>query len=162
MKKLFLIRHAKSDWSNPFLNDFDRPLNKRGKNDALLMGEILKSKKIKADLVISSPALRAKNTAKVIAKKTNYKNAIFYDESIYESSLIELENIIYSIENKFNIVFLVTHNPSLNILCSKIIDFYDNIPTCGIIEINFKLNDWSLFSKKNIEFLSFYCPKQYK
>ena len=62
MKKLVLIRHAKSDWSNPFLDDFLRPLNKRGEKNAPLMAKVLKEKNIRPDLIISSPSLRTKQT----------------------------------------------------------------------------------------------------
>ncbi len=69
MKKLHLIRHAKSDWSNPILDDFDRPLNKRGKKNAPFMGKILRDKGVNPDLIISSPAYRARETAKKNSKK---------------------------------------------------------------------------------------------
>jgi phosphohistidine phosphatase len=64
MKILYLLRHAKSSWSNPELTDFQRPLNKQGKKDAPMMGKILANKGVKIDLLISSPAERAKKTAK--------------------------------------------------------------------------------------------------
>jgi len=71
MKTLLLIRHAKSSWENPYLSDFDRPLNKRGKHDAPLMGGILKEKNMIPDTIYSSPAVRALETAKKVAEKLN-------------------------------------------------------------------------------------------
>ena len=72
MKKLYIIRHAKSSWKDSTLGDFERPLNKRGKLNAPLMGKRLKKKKVCPDIIISSPAIRAKRTAEIIAKKVKY------------------------------------------------------------------------------------------
>jgi phosphohistidine phosphatase len=68
MKTILLLRHAKSSWEDPDLPDYDRPLNKRGKNDAPRMGKLLKDKDIIPDLIISSTAARAKKTAELVAK----------------------------------------------------------------------------------------------
>ena len=135
MKKLYLIRHAKSSWDNPGLNDFDRPLNKRGKRDAPFMGKILSDKKISPGIVYSSPAKRAWKTAKEICKKINFPvEDIIKKETIYEASTDELLQIIQSIDEKIQSAFLFGHNPGLtslqNIICEKEID---NIPTCGIV-----------------------------
>ena len=69
IKKLYIIRHAKSDWSDDTLKDFDRPLNKRGLKNAPFMGSLLKNKNINPDLILSSPALRAITTAEIIANR---------------------------------------------------------------------------------------------
>lgn len=69
MKKVYLIRHAKSSWKDFSLDDFERPLNKRGKSDAPLMGAKLHDKKVVPDTILSSPAVRAKTTAEIIAKR---------------------------------------------------------------------------------------------
>ena len=75
-KKLYIIRHAKSSWSDMSLDDFDRPLNKRGKANAPVMGTRFKNKGVKPDIIISSPAKRAISTAKIIAKKVKYVDEI--------------------------------------------------------------------------------------
>jgi phosphohistidine phosphatase len=72
MKTIILVRHAKSSWKDLSLDDFDRPLNKRGKINAPLMGEKLKERQIMPDLILSSPAKRARKTATTIAKKIGY------------------------------------------------------------------------------------------
>ncbi len=160
MKKLYLIRHAKSDWSNPTLDDFDRPLNKRGKKNASFMGEILKEKKTKPDLIISSPAYRARETTKKIAKKIGYLNEIMYNEHIYEASLKDILDIVTFIEDEYEEVFIVGHNPSLNMLAFYLIDFNDNIPTAGILEIEFYSYTWRKIGKKNAKLVSFEYPKK--
>ncbi|NOY12914.1 MAG: hypothetical protein GXP51_04295, partial [Deltaproteobacteria bacterium] len=91
MKKLILIRHAKSDWHTAAATDFDRPLNTRGKKAAPLMGERLAAHSGTPDLLLSSPAKRARQTAKKIARQIAYpETAIRYDEAIYEANLASL------------------------------------------------------------------------
>lgn len=162
MKKIYIIRHAKSSWSDLSLDDFDRPLNKRGIRDAPFMGEQLKNKAVNPDLILSSPALRAKTTAKTIAKKIGYKKEIFYDENIYEASFYDLLEILKSQDNTKSILFLFGHNPGLNMLTGELIDFYENIPTCGIVEIEFSCEKWKEISSKNSKMISFDYPKKYK
>ncbi|MDQ1339890.1 MAG: phosphohistidine phosphatase, partial [Campylobacterota bacterium] len=87
MKKLYIIRHAKSSWGDAELNDFERPLNKRGKSNAPMMGERLKKKGVMPDIIISSLAKRAKSTAEMIAKEVGYEKKVLFDENIYESSV---------------------------------------------------------------------------
>ena len=100
IKKLYIIRHAKSDWSDDTLKDFDRPLNKRGLKNAPFMGSLLKNKNINPDLILSSPALRAITTAEIIANRVEYKNNIETNKSIYETPYSTLEKIIYEIDDK--------------------------------------------------------------
>jgi phosphohistidine phosphatase len=86
LKTLLLIRHAKSDWNDPLLKDFDRPLNERGKKDAPEMGQRLIDKKIKIDAFISSPAKRAKKTAELIAKEYDIrKDDIIFMDQLYHA-----------------------------------------------------------------------------
>lgn len=162
MKKLFIIRHAKSSWEDLLVKDFDRPLNKRGKKDAPFMGTVLKNKGIIPDIIISSPALRAKTTIETIVKELEVEKKVIYNNNIYEAALSSLINIIIKIEDTNNIAFLVGHNPSLNALADEYINFNENIPTLGIIEIQFKTNTWKNISKDNAKLISFEYPKKYK
>src|SRR5436190_18997490 len=91
MKIIILIRHAKSSWKFPELKDMDRPLNKRGLNDAPLMGKILKVLNLMPDLIISSPAVRASSTAKMIAQEVGFsENQIVTEEDLYLESKSKL------------------------------------------------------------------------
>lgn len=160
MKKLYLIRHAKSDWSNPSLDDFDRPLSQRGKKNAPFMGEILKNKGINPDLIISSPAYRARETARKIAKKIKYIEEIMYNEYIYEASLKTILEVMNFIEDEYDEVILVGHNPGLNMLAFYLVNFNENLPTSGVIEIEFNCQTWREASKSNAKFVSFEYPKK--
>ncbi|MDT8338879.1 MAG: histidine phosphatase family protein [Sulfurimonas sp.] len=159
MKKLYIIRHAKSSWSNGTLDDFERPLNKRGKANAPMMGARLKEKGIMPDIIISSPAKRAKSTAEIIANEVGYKNILFLDD-IYEATSETLRKILSKLEDSYRVVFLVGHNPSLNELAEKLVGFDENIPTCGILEIELRCKKWADMDPKNAKLLSFDYPKK--
>lgn len=161
MKKLYLIRHAKSDWSDDTLNDFDRPLNKRGYKNAPFMAKLINSKLIKPDIILSSRAKRAKQTATFFQKEFGLEKVSFKDK-LYESSLSTLLNILKQIKDKHNTVFLVGHNPSLNSLAYNLCAFEENIVTCGILEIEFDINSWSDISYETGKLISFEYPKKYK
>jgi phosphohistidine phosphatase len=161
LKKLYLIRHAKSSWKEFDLADFDRPLNKRGKSNAPLMGKLLKNKKVLPDIVLSSPANRAKATAEIISKKVKYSKDIVFDKNIYESSYATLHNILKKLDNKNSVAFLVAHNPGLNMLAEYYVGFSENIPTCGVVEIEFDCVKWRDIGSSNAKLISFEYPKKY-
>ena len=162
MKRLFIIRHAKSSWKDVTLDDFDRPLNKRGKKDAPFMAKLLKDKSIYPDLILSSPATRAKVTAITIAKELDMEEKIVFKERIYESSLSTLINCLKKADDTNQIIFIIGHNPSLNALAYEFVDFDENIPTMGIVEIKFNVNNWKDINENNASLISFEYPKKHK
>ena len=144
MKKLFFIRHAKSSWKDLNLDDFNRPLNRRWKSDASFMWTILKSSNIFPDIIISSPAKRTKKTAKKIAKQLDYdKKDILYNENIYEAWFSDIIEIIKNLDNKYSIVFIIMHNPTITGIVNKITQKeIFNIPTCGVAWIDLNIKNW--------------------
>ena len=144
MKKLFLIRHAKSSWEDHLLSDFERPLSDRGKKDAPTIGDILKSKKIVPELVISSPARRAIKTAKIFCEILGYPiDDIIQHKSIYEATTRDLMNIISGIDDKVNTVLMFGHNPGFTVLANLLSDKYiDNMPTSSVAGFELNLNSW--------------------
>ena len=154
-KKLFLLRHAKSSWKDFSIRDFDRPLNKRGKHDAPMMAERMKERGIKPDIILSSPAKRAKSTSKYFSKEL--ESGIRYDDSIYESTVLRLREIIKEAFEKYDTIMLVGHNPSITVLANAISGRYiDNIPTCGIAGFEFDSGD---IDTANAALLFFDYPK---
>jgi phosphohistidine phosphatase len=144
MKTLFLVRHAKSSWKYPELDDFERPLNRRGRESLESMGELLKEIKAAPDLIISSPATRAATTARAIADMINYSlENILYSESIYMSDADILLHFIQDIDDDVKEAMLIGHNPALtelgNYISNKQIS---NIPTCGIFCVEFNIPSW--------------------
>ena len=162
MKTIYLVRHAKSSWDNPRLPDFSRPLNKRGKRDAPFMGEQLNEMEINPDLIISSPAKRAKKTAINIAEKIRYpKKKILFKEEIYEASEKTLLDVIKKLDDKLDSVMIFAHNPGLTQLNNFISKKYiDNIPTSGVVALEYD-NEWSKVGKNSCKFLFFEYPKKY-
>ncbi len=163
MKRLVLIRHAKSSWANPHLKDFDRPLNKRGKRDAPFMADQLKKKGIKPDLIVSSPAKRAKKTAKKIAKGVGYEeDAIVKVSDIYAASTTTLLAVIQNIPEDVNTLFLVGHNYELTDLAEMLTgEGLVNVPTCGIVSINYASSSWESVGTKRGKMDFFDYPKKH-
>jgi phosphohistidine phosphatase len=161
MKELILIRHAKSDWDNPSLSDFERPLNKRGKADAPLMAHRLLDKKIKIDVFISSPAKRAKKTASIFAKeyKMDKKDILFFEE-LYGAEANIFFEVIRNTNEKFDNLAIFSHNPGItdfaNLLCDVRID---NIPTCGVFAVKIDTKSWADFKEAKKDFWFFDYPK---
>lgn len=161
MKRLLLIRHAKSDWNDLSLSDFDRPLNDRGKNDAPVMANRLRDKKIDIDAIVSSPAKRAKKTASVFAKELKMsKDDIIYKESLYGAGADEFFNVIAEMSNKLDTVAIVSHNPGLTDFANQLSTTrIDNIPTSAIFAIKIDCKKWSEFRDSKKEFWFFDSPK---
>ncbi|HEY0054123.1 MAG TPA: histidine phosphatase family protein [Pedobacter sp.] len=161
MKQLLIVRHAKSDWTSGAQKDFDRPLNKRGFRDAPEMADRLLCQHLIPQLLVSSPALRALTTASIFAEIFNiHKKEIKTDQSIYEATSGALLNTINALDNKYDFVALFGHNPGITNLainlCST--DVYD-IPTCGMILIEFPFDDWKMVSKDSGEQMLYDFPK---
>lgn len=166
MKTLYLIRHAKSSWDDLLLDDFERPLNERGKHNAVLMWEKLKEKWIYPDIVISSPAKRARKTIGKICKVIWYnKDKIKFEEWIYDNHMHWIDfylALIMWINKKKDSVFLVWHNPVFGELANYLLwkDIW-NIPTCWIVAIKFDLDNWGDVSYWTWKQEFFIYPKMY-
>ena len=162
MKKLTLIRHAKSSWKDPFLSDFDRPLNKRGKHDAPEMGKRLATEEFHPDMILSSSAKRAKKTAKIIAQEIGFSESkIKTKKSAYLADDDELVDLLKKLDDNFEHVTLVGHNPGLTDLANWIAKAnIENIPTCGIAFIHLNVDSWSKIAKGCGELVKFDYPKK--
>ncbi|WP_428025709.1 SixA phosphatase family protein [Arcobacter sp.] len=154
MKKLYLLRHAKSSWENLDLEDFDRPLNNRGKNQLLYMKEFIIKNKIKPELILCSTSNRTKLTNKGIFNKEN----TIYMDNLYHASNKELQRIIKSIDNKINNIMIIGHNPGLNEFAYELINFQKNIQTASLLEIDILVNNWDEINSKNSRFISYTNP----
>lgn len=113
MKTVLLLRHAKSDWGNPGLPDFDRPLAKRGLKDAPLMGQVLADLEMAPQKMLSSSAKRAKQTAELVAKACGYKQQISWHDSFYGAYTDTLIDSLKLLPNTIERAMLVGHNPTM-------------------------------------------------
>lgn len=143
MKYLFLVRHAKSDWGNDGLPDFDRPLNERGNKDKGIMGKRLKEKSIELDSFISSSAKRTTQTSIALAKEMSFlTQEVKFFKEIYHASPSVMLSFINKTENKNNNLMLVGHNPGISVLCDYLCNYSVDFPTLGIAKISFETEDW--------------------
>ena len=147
MKELYIIRHAKSSWGNSQLKDFDRPLNDRGRAAAPEMGDRLVAAGIFPDVIISSSALRALTTARLVAKRFKSHVDIIEESKLYHASTFLLLDIVNCLPDKFDKVFLVGHNPGLTDFAEYLSnDHFGNLPAAAIVGIRFDLDSWSFVS----------------
>lgn len=161
MKYLILVRHAKSDWGNPGLDDFDRPLNERGKRDAPAMARRLLDKKIKIDQFVSSPAKRAAKTAKSFVEELGAKKKhLLFREELYLAAPSVFYDVIAEIENEFDTVAIFSHNNGITDFANQLTDArIDNIPTCGVFAIKVNCSSWKEFRDAEKEFWFFDYPR---
>ena len=150
MKRLTLIRHAKSSWKDPVCTDFDRPLAKRGKNDALIMGKRLAERGERPSLIVSSPAKRAMATMKrIVGEMGIAERKIVRDGRLYHGGSSDLLAFIREIEDTCDDAMVCGHNPALTDFCNLISGgCIDNLPTCGVVSIEFGVDSWKEISKE--------------
>ena len=161
MKRLFLIRHAKSSWDDAALADQERPLNERGKRDAPKIGERLARREVKPDSILSSPAVRALTTAKIIAGKLDYKRKhIGVDERLYAASADDLLEIIHALDDRLQCVMIVGHNPELSELAQRLCGEIDHLPTGAVAEFGFAAKSWADIGTCPTATVAFDYPKK--
>lgn len=160
-KTILLVRHAKSDWGDASLSDFDRPLNERGKSDAPVMAHRLLDKNIFIDAFISSPANRARRTARIFAKEYKRdKDDIIIRDELYAAPENVFYDVILTADNKFKSIAIFSHNPGLTDFANLLTDTrIDNIPTCGIFAIKADCGNWKNFKEADKKFWFFDYPK---
>ncbi len=160
-KQLLLVRHAKSDWDNLKLSDFDRPLNSRGERDAPEMARRLLNKNAIPEQIVSSPAVRALTTARYFAKELGIEESeIVKEPNIYDALTFTLMDVINSLDNSYSFTALFGHNPGITSVVDNLCktNFYD-IPTCGMALIQFPFDDWSMISAGTGELVFYDYPK---
>lgn len=163
MKRLYLVRHAKSSWEDPFQDDVDRPLNKRGRRNALKMGKKLKEQQIIPEQMLSSPAERALSTCVILAEKIGYPlHQIETDRRLYHASEEQLIAVVRQLSDSVNTVMIFGHNPGLtdavNMLSDRLVT--DNLPTCAIAGFMLHVKSWKdlAWGKGKVEFFDY--PKK--
>jgi phosphohistidine phosphatase len=145
VKRLTLVRHAKSDWSLPGQDDWDRPLNRRGQRDAPEMARRLRSRRLKPDLILSSPAVRALTTASVMARELKVPAAqVLQDERLYLAEAADLLATIRELGGEVQHLMVFGHNPGMTDCANRLSagEHIDNLPTCGVFTALFDLSDW--------------------
>ena len=161
MKSLLIVRHAKSSWDLSTPNDFDRPLNDRGKNDAPAAAKRLVKKGVAIDAFVSSPAKRAKKTAKYFANEYGVdKDKIILVPELYEAHSSVFYKVIGSLNDRFNSVAIFSHNPGITDFVNTLTEVrIDNMPTCGIFAVQMEIESWQDFKEAPKSYWFFDYPK---
>lgn len=162
MKRLYIIRHAKSSWDSPGLDDFARPLNKRGETDAPRMGKRLLERDPRPDLIITSPARRAITTCSIIAECIGFDlQRIRKQPRLYLATDEQIRAIVHEQHDSNQEIMLFGHNPGLTDFVNRIGKNLrlDNLPTCGIAAFRFSVDAWKDIQWGSGELLFIDYPK---
>ena len=164
MKRLTLVRHAKSDWSLPGQNDWDRPLNKRGQRDAPEMARRLRSRRLKPDLMLASPAVRALTTATVMARELKVPAThLRQDERLYLASPADILAVVRELGGEARHVMVFGHNPGITECANQLSagEQIDNLPTCGVFTAQFDIDAWQALDWHGGQDAEFDYPKNH-
>ena len=142
MKALLLLRHAKSSWKNPGLEDFERPLSDRGRKAAELIAGFIAKQNVAIDLVITSPAVRARQTIELVLQSARRSTELRFDQRVYEASPERLLEIVSQIEDQRKAVLVVGHNPGLEELLSLLVGQEEHMPTSSLAKLSLSVKKW--------------------
>ena len=142
MKTLYVLRHAKSSWENNDLADFDRPLNQRGEAAAPFIGEVMKENGFAPEIIVSSPAARARETARLVKESAGLNADIKHNERVYEASPQTLRNIAASLDDRFNSAMMVGHNPGMEGFVRLLTGKSEPMPTASLAVIDLDILGW--------------------
>jgi phosphohistidine phosphatase len=160
MKKILLLRHAKSSWKDSQLRDIERPLNERGRKAAVLIGGYIRDQRLGPDLVLCSPAQRTRETAALVLETAGIKAELRFDERIYEASSSVLFEVVTEIEENRNEVMLIGHNPGLEDLLAFLTGASEHMPTSSLARILLKAENWKEVRARQADLEWFVKPKE--
>jgi phosphohistidine phosphatase len=163
MKRVIIVRHAKSSWDDASIPDFERPLNKRGEHDAPEMAKRLADKKVEIDAFISSPAKRAKKTASLFAKEFGQsKDDLVLVDALYHAAPEQFYEAIEKAPAKAKTIAIFSHNPGITEFVNSLTETrVDDMPTCAVYAVKADIKDWTEFRQAKREFWFFDFPKSH-
>lgn len=154
MKTLYLLRHAESSRREPGLLDFDRPLDGRGREDAPLVGRLIRKRKLPVDLMISSPAARARQTAALVRESAGLTAELLFDERIYEADASRLLEVVTQVAESANALMLVGHNPGMEELLTLLTGERRGMPTAALACVALEAEKWGKARAGRLEWLA--------
>lgn len=170
MKTILILRHAKSDWNNTQLSDMDRPLSPRGLKSAPKMGKVLADPKLQPDIILTSPAKRALQTAELVIQASGYDGRTQPQESFYYGGSSDMLAALRNLPDTINRPLIIGHNPTLaevvGIIChnQSPVDFTAKIrlPTTGLVCVDVHISEWSRLNPGDGVLRWFLIPKLLK
>lgn len=173
MKLLYLLRHAKSDWDNPNLDDFDRPLNARGIKASKRLGAMFKAEKIRPDHVFCSPARRTRQTLDLLLEASGVKCPTTFAEKLYAADTVQLLDVISRASDKDDSIMIVAHNPGIEMLAHILADLSSEqhghramqklmlkYPTGGFATLELDIARWRDIEEGTGRLVSFIVPRE--
>ena len=159
-KTLLLMRHAKSSWDNASLSDFDRPLAERGRRDAPRMARGLVALDSAPDLIVSSPAARARETIEAVVREGQLTAPLEFNAGIYDASSSELMRIVRRLPNEYRRVLMVGHNPGFEDLLARLTGERGRMPPASLACIEFHVDRWDDVEDGQGKLVWLLTPKQ--
>ena len=160
MKKLLVLRHAKSSWKDTGISDHDRPLNKRGKEAAPLMGQVLYEEDLVPEAILSSTALRARQTADLVAEASGFEGEIVYLEDFYHAWPSDYLDALRVLSDDIDSAMIVGHNPGMEMLLEMLTGESERFPTAALALIYLPIVYWSqLNDETEGEFVDLWLPR---
>lgn len=169
MKRLTLLRHAKSDWDDPVARDFDRPLNRRGEKAAALIGQFARGRKMQFDMIVASPAVRVKQTLDHFLEALGEPLEAHWDRRIYLASAPTLMDVISELPDGIDAAIIVGHNPGLEELILELVpddgasplreDVEVKFPTASLAVLDLAVDRWSDVKPDGATLVSFTRPR---
>jgi len=162
VKRLTLVRHAKSSWRDPDLADHERPLSGRGKNDAPRMGERLRIRRVRPSLIATSTAKRALQTAQIVADSLGYPREFLHIEpALYLADPAAILAVVGAQDEGFSDLMLVGHNPGLTELVNGLLPDLrlNNLPTAGVVAMESTAVRWADIGARNTTLVFYDYPK---
>ncbi|UTV30583.1 SixA phosphatase family protein [Photobacterium atrarenae] len=160
MKLLFLVRHAKSSWEDPTLDDHDRPLSDRGRKNAPEMVGRLNAWRTGPQVILSSSALRAFKTAEYFADGLESHPRLEVCPALYTDSAKGLLKVIKAVPPQIEYLMVICHNPAINELVNQLGLRTDNVPTCGVVVFGLEVDSWQAVCQKQVGAIYFDYPKR--
>lgn len=144
VRQLLILRHAKSSWADPALDDWQRPLNDRGLRDAPRVGDLLRRRSLVPDLIITSDAVRARTTAQAAARSAGYTRDLLVAPSLYHATPEDVIEVLNSVpEEGANRVMIVGHNPGLEDLIEQLTGESRGLPTAALVLLDLPIDRWN-------------------
>ena len=158
------MRHAKAGFGDHSVPDYERTLSRQGIDNIKQMGSHFSSLDFNPDLIISSPAVRALSTAMLFVSFLEYADdAILQNRNIYAAEIDDLYSVIHGLEEIYDIVMFVGHNPGLTDLLDDLTDAgIENIPACGLAVLKFREDQWPLIKRNSGILESYSTPADYQ
>lgn len=160
VKTLLLMRHAKSSWDNANLRDFDRPLAERGRRDAPRMAQALVALDSAPDFIVSSPAVRARETIEAVVHEGELTAPLAFNEGIYDASTAGLMQIVRRLPDEHRRVLMVGHNPGFEDLLTRLTGERGRVPTAALACIEFQVDHWDDIEDGQGKLVWLLTPKQ--